>query len=149
VLALIGFLVAPHILRWLPDTGAAGNAIEINRRAGTPANADKAPNNLWKYNGSILLLEESGNLRRFRYVEPRPGLRAKSSDVAFDGFSDGLTYLGRAFLFSANCGAIAYPVAGTISPNETTIRMRGRRPRRNPLCAVVGYTDEELVFSMA
>jgi hypothetical protein len=105
--------------------------------------------NLWSHDGSILRLEVVGRARRFYYVDPHGGVTAKSGDIAFEGVREGPTYSGRAFQFTENCPPLAYRVKGSISVDEATLKIAGRKPRRDTQCHTVSYSDDELVFRLA
>ena len=110
--------------------------------------AGQGPISLWNHDGSIVRLEAVGRARRFYYVEPRAGLSARSGDIAFEGVREGPAYSGRAFQFSENCAPLAYQAKGSVSPDESYVKMGGYKPRRDGQCNIVSYVDEELVFSL-
>jgi len=103
---------------------------------------------IWNHDGSIVRLEAVGRARRFLYVEVRGGLPAKGGDIAFEGIREGPTYSGRAFQFAENCAPLAYLVKGSVSSDESTVKMVGRKPQRDSQCSIVSYVNEELVFSL-
>ena len=103
---------------------------------------------MWTYEGSIVRLEAIGRARRFFYVQVHGGLPAKNGDMAFEGVREGPTYSGRAFQFAENCAPLAYIVKGCVSADESTVKLEGIKPRRDSKCHVVGYANEELVFSL-
>ena len=102
---------------------------------------------LWSHNGSEVLLEANGNIRRFVYLNPRKGLPAKSGDVLFEGARQGSTYRGDAYLFSEKCGKISYAVTGYVGSGDRLVEMRGMAPRRNASCIIVSYFEDVLVFN--
>jgi hypothetical protein len=104
---------------------------------------------LWTWSGSALRLDMIGRARRFTFVGLRRGLLAKDGDPAFDGVREGPTLSGLAFLYTENCAPIPYPVRGAVSPDESTVVLRGKKPRRDAACAVTGASDEELIFTLA
>jgi hypothetical protein len=104
---------------------------------------------LWNHDGSILRLEAVGRGRRLYYVEPHGSVTAKSGDIAFEGVREGPTYSGRAFQFTENCPPLAYRVKGSVSAGEVTLKIAGRKPRRDAQCNIVSYSDDELVFRLA
>lgn len=104
---------------------------------------------LWTWSGSALRLDIIGRARRFTFVGLRRGLLAKDGDVAFDGVREGSMLSGLAFLYTENCAPIPYPVKGAVAPDESTVVLRGKKPRRNAACTEIGATDEELVFTLA
>jgi hypothetical protein len=110
---------------------------------------EQGARNLWNHDGSILRLEAVGRARRFYYVEPYRGVTAKSGDIAFEGVREGPTYSGRAFQFTENCPPLGYRVKGSVSADEATLKIAGRKPRRDAQCNIVSYSDDELVFHLA
>jgi hypothetical protein len=133
------------------DKPARGKGRKI-ATAPPPAAAGKkqaSDGGLWTWGGSALRLDMSGRARRFTFVGLRRGLLAKDGDLAFDGVREGSTLSGLAFLYTENCGPIPYPVRGAVSPDESTIVLRGKKPRRDVTCALMGAADEELVFTLA
>ena len=103
---------------------------------------------MWIHEGSIVRLEAIGRARRFFYVDVHGAFPAKNGDMAFEGVREGPTYSGRAFQFTANCEPLAYIVKGSVSTDESTVKLEGRKPRRDPQCHVLSYANEELVFSL-
>jgi hypothetical protein len=103
---------------------------------------------MWTHEGSIVRLEAIGRARRFFYVEVHGAFPAKNGDMAFEGVREGPTYSGQAFQFTANCEPLAYIVKGSVSTNESIVKLEGRKPRRDSQCHVVSYANEELVFSL-
>ena len=102
---------------------------------------------LWSYKGSVLQLERAGRSRRFSYADNREGSTVKSGELLFEGVREGPVISGQALAHSQNCPPMAYPVKGSVNAEETIIRLRGKQPRRDEQCNVVGYFDAELVFS--
>ena len=66
---------------------------------------------LWAYNDSVMYLVAKGQVREFRYQEPRPALipfGVTSGTLAFRGvFRDG-QYVGTAFKFTREYGALSF-----------------------------------------
>jgi hypothetical protein len=110
----------------------------------SPAAADR----LWDHNGSIIRLEARGASRRMIYDLPRPDLPVRKGQRLFEGMRNGSAYTGKASIFSNTCGEARYAVTGTVSSDEHEIILRGRAPRRNKDCSIVGYRDDELVFNL-
>jgi uncharacterized caspase-like protein len=105
---------------------------------------------LWSHNGSTVRLEADGAVRRFYYVNPRQGLRARgvtTGTLLFDGQKTGAWYVGTAYVFSQNCGALAYQVEGPVAPDLKSVTMTGQAPKVDSGCAVVGHKVDELVFT--
>lgn len=104
---------------------------------------------LWNHDGSTVRLEATGRGRRLYYVSLAPGAPAKAGDEAFEGVREGPVFSGLAFSFSENCPPDSYPVRGSVSADESVIKMHGKRPRRDAQCSVSGYGDDELTFTLA
>ena len=102
---------------------------------------------LWEHNGSTVYLESSGSSRKFYYEAPRAGLSVKRGTLLFNGVKNGDQYSGTAYVFSKECGPIGYSVSGTVSTDQRSVTMIGKAPRRDANCRVVGYRDDELVFT--
>jgi hypothetical protein len=103
----------------------------------------------WNNDGSIFKLEASGRVRRFYFTNPGPVVAAKAGDLAFEGVREGQSFSGQVFLFNENCAPLGYTVKGSASADEATIRLHGKKPRRDAQCAVSGYGESELVFTLA
>ena len=106
--------------------------------------------NIWNHNGSVVFLELQGSNRKFYYLRPRPGIAAEGvqpGTLLFAGTRSGHNYVGTAYIFSARCGPIGYPVRGSLS-NLDFIRLVGRAPRRDANCNVVSYFDDVLIFTV-
>jgi hypothetical protein len=65
----------------------------------------------------------------------------------FVGTRSGNSYTGYAKVFSKSCGAIAYPVTGTISADERQVALAGQMPIRDENCQVLYYSDDLEVLS--
>jgi hypothetical protein len=123
------------LLRPAPKTGLGDwTAASKAERGGT-----------WAHEGSIVRLEAIGRARRFYYVEVHGAAPLRIGDIAFEGVREGPTFSGRAFQFAENCAPLAYLVKGSVSADESTVKMQGIKPRRNAQCDIVGYVSEELV----
>jgi hypothetical protein len=107
-----------------------------------------AQGGMWTHGGSMVRLEAVGRVRRFYYVEVQGAFPPRNGDIAFEGVREGPTYSGRAFQFAASCAPLAYLVKGSVSTDEATVKLQGLKPRRNAQCDIVGYANEELVFSL-
>ena len=101
----------------------------------------------WDHNGSVVTLHADGAKRQFNYLTPRAGLPVTSGTLLFSGQKNGDSYFGTAYVFSSKCGAIGYSVSGPVAPDQRSVTMSGRKPRRNGSCRVVGYEDDILVFT--
>ncbi len=94
-----------------------------------------------------------GSKRQFYYDAPRRGIEAvgvKQGTLLFDGQRNGALYTGTAFIFSSQCGPVAYDVRGAVSNGESRITLRGNAPSRfNARCEITAYKDDVLVFDYA
>lgn len=112
----------------------------------TEAAAQEGPHSWWSHNGSVVELRAQGSARTFSYAIPRTGLPARTGDILFNGRRSGSKYSGTAYLFSSSCGIIGYSVIGSVSANQRRVVLRGRAPRRDSTCLIVGYTEDVLTF---
>ena len=140
----------------LPATRPAGCTSDVApvTTSGTPAifpsSAKSAPT-YWDYNGSILELIADGSSRKFYYYSPRPGLDSagvKRGTLAFDGKRADNKYTGSAYVFSKSCGALAYPVTGTVSDDQRKVQFSGMVPARIGGCDVVTTTVQTFEFDL-
>lgn len=114
---------------------------------GEPLAAGSDGGSLWEHNGSLLRLRAEGRRRVFVYLQTRPGVPARPGDVLFDGERSGLAYRGTAYLFSSQCGRIGYAVAGSVTPGDRHVALRGDAPVRDRRsCAITGSATDQLVF---
>lgn len=115
------------------------------------ASAQSGPS-LWDLGGSVLSLSAHGARREFRYQTVRPGLQevgVEPGTLWFEGTRTGDQYSGTAYVFSKACGALAYPVTGSVSTDEQTIAISGNAPNiGGEDCSIVGYhpTSDALHF---
>lgn len=120
-----------------------------SKRGGGPGRSRGAT--LWNHNGSVMRLEAEGNMRRFVYDEPRPGMvrqGARPGDVVFEGNRKRMTYSGTAYIFSKRCGRVAYPVSGNVAADQEAVVMRGQAPRLDRYCNVKSYRRDRLSFEL-
>lgn len=106
----------------------------------------------WTHNGSLMRLEADGAKRRFYYAAPRAGLKARgvtAGTLLFEGEKSGDWYVGTAYVFSQNCGALAYQVEGPVAADQKSVTMTGQAPKVDASCTVVGYKVDELTFVYA
>ena len=92
-----------------------------------------------------------GSARKFVYDRPRPGLAAngvKKGTVLFEGERQGPTYKGRAYVFTARCGKVAYQVAGTVADDERSVTLEGFAPVLSQGCKRSGMRRDRLVFEL-
>jgi hypothetical protein len=105
---------------------------------------------IWEHNGSQVYLYTNGAVRQFHYATPAPGLiqaGVQSGTLLFNGRQVGDQVSGTAYVFSSQCGAIPYVVAGLISADSRWITLQGKAPVLDWNCSVVGYRDDTLVFN--
>lgn len=102
---------------------------------------------LWDHNGSVVSLEANGSIRKFYYQSPRPNLPVTSGTLLFSGRKEGERYSGTAYIFSARCGARAYPVSGPVAGDQRSVTLYGKAPRVDSNCRVIGFRDDVLVFT--
>ena len=106
----------------------------------------------WNHNGSIMRLVASGNQRWFYYENPKAVLReagVSSGTLLFNGRKQGNYYIGIARRFSKYCpnAPLQYSVEGPVSPDQSTVTVRGSRPVHRK-CAPTGrYADDTLIFT--
>jgi hypothetical protein len=108
---------------------------------------------LWDHNGSQVALYVNGTGRKFNYTTPVPDLLqygVQSGTLLFDGRRNGSQYSGTAYVFSKQCGPLAYAVSGPVSQDDRTVTLYGKAPVVNASCRVVGYRDDVdvLVFNL-
>jgi hypothetical protein len=112
----------------------------------------QAASSIWEHNGSAVSLSSNGSARQFYYQYPHGGLQdvgVTTGTLLFDGHKTGNQYVGKAYVFSRACGAIAYDVAGPISADQRTVTLRGNAPQVDSRCQVVGYRDDILIFNFS
>jgi clan AA aspartic protease (TIGR02281 family) len=106
---------------------------------------------LWAYNDSVMYLVAKGQVREFRYQEPRPALipfGVTSGTLAFRGvFRDG-QYVGTAFKFTRECGALSFPARGPILDNGKRVLLAGQLPQVDARCQNIGSVDQEFEFRL-
>jgi hypothetical protein len=104
----------------------------------------------WDHNGSLVSLRAEGNTRTFVYDEPRAGIAAvgvRPGTILFKGEVVDGRYFGTAHIFTPACGAFPYAVEGMALGGER-VRLRGRAPRVDKSCRVIGYIDDILEFRL-
>ncbi|MGE0612559.1 MAG: caspase domain-containing protein, partial [Hyphomicrobiales bacterium] len=101
-----------------------------------------APSSYWNHNGSVVYLVAEGNRRAFYYHRPRSGMLqagARPHDLLFEGWKEGNSYKGTAYLFSPVCGKAAYQVSGSVQNGDRRVVMQGTAPRLDNSCRAVSY----------
>jgi hypothetical protein len=116
----------------------------------TPDLVPNTDDRYWLHNRSRMVLYANGTVRKFIYQVPREGLAEagiKNGSVLFDGEREGDRYTGTAYIFSENCGKLAYEVRGPVSDDDRKVTLNGKRPRVNGSCRTVERVDDTLVFT--
>jgi hypothetical protein len=118
----------------------------------TNASADGV-RSLWNHNDSEVYLYANGQGREFRYRTPKPELLQAGvlpGTLVFKGTRIGNQYSGTAYVFPRPCGALPYPVAGELAPDERSVTMYGSAPSAiYSDCTVAAYRDDVLVFELS
>ena len=120
-------------------------ALVLTLSAALPALADS----YWNHNGSLMRLTAYGNARSFTYAAPRQGMinaGVRPGTLFFDGWRDGNRYYGTARVFSASCGASAFPIEGWVA-SETHVILEGWRPVFRDCYATGDQVWERLEFT--
>ena len=115
-------------------------------------NCPKAIRNAWDHNGSFVILRANPNdpKREFYYENPRKSLLplgVKKGTLLFSGKRKGNEYLGTAYVFNKQCGALLYQVHGPVSQDQRLVTLYGQAPRVDSNCRVIGFFDDTLIFS--
>jgi clan AA aspartic protease (TIGR02281 family) len=90
------------------------------------ASADQAPP--WLYQDSVMYLVTKGEAREFRYKEPRAallGFGVTEGTLAFRGVLRDGQYIGTAFKFTRECGALSFPARGPVLDDGKLVRLKG------------------------
>lgn len=126
---------------------AAG--VELAAPQLAPAVTEKGSVRRWSHNGSVFEMISNGAAKKFVYSEVREGLRevgVVGGSVAFEGVQTGQALQGKAYVYSARCGAIAYSASGTISADEKRATVSGKAPYVDGQCARVSSRDATMEF---
>lgn len=106
----------------------------------------------WEHNRSVMRLAIDAANIRFTYELPRSGLAAlgiQRGTLLLEGSNvGGVTYVGKAYTFSRQCGPAAYEVTGEAKADGARLEVMGRRPLRNGRCEVTGHADETLLLEI-
>lgn len=94
-----------------------------------------AAESTWSYNGSSVLLVESGSDVTITYLEPRTMLKkegVKRGTVLLKASLDGSTLKGTSYVFRGGCDPAPYDVTGRYEPGgkQQTLEVSGVVPRR-------------------
>lgn len=106
--------------------------------------AANAQTRMATHNGSLVaILPAPGGGLVIKYAQPRPDLAGlvTPGTVLARGQWRGphaQVFVGEAFIFSRLCGAIPYPVRGTVDQSQTLVLV-GPAPQFDTSCRVIGY----------
>ena len=106
---------------------------------------------LWTYNNSVMYLVSKDQVREFRYQEPRQALipfGVTRGMLAFRGVISNGEYVGTAYTFSRECGALSFPARGPILDNGKRVLLSGPLPKVDASCQKIGSVDHELEFRL-
>ncbi len=87
-------------------------------------------------------------MREFRYQEPRPALipfGVTRGTLAFRGVFHGEEYVGTAFIFTRECGALSFPARGPILDNGERVLLTGPLPQVDARCQNIGSVEQKLL----
>ncbi|MGI9408106.1 MAG: hypothetical protein ACR2O4_17145 [Hyphomicrobiaceae bacterium] len=145
------FAICEMISDGLPAAYNCDKRVDGARKASIDPSSPSGTSRTWNHNGSIMRLEADGTKRRFVYEKPRQALASRGVTpgiVLFEGERDGDEYRGASKIFSRSCGQLPYTVSGHVSNGDTRVTLRGRAPRVNADCDIVGYRNDKLVFDL-
>lgn len=132
----------------VPPVVSAAPAV-VPDAADGPAPRPYAVSSYWNHNGSLMALSAQGASRVFYYEKPRDLVAragVRPGTLLFKGTFSGASYSGQAYLFSKDCGPVAYPVSGSVSADMRRVELRGERPVRDRNCRRIGTRPDRLVF---
>lgn len=137
-------------MNWRAAISVTGLCAAILGSGLVPAAASDCARDLYDHNGSLMEIEFcDGGSVVIEYVEPRPGIAkvgVESGTVLFKGSQAGDGKVsGKATIFDAKCGPLAYPVAGEAEGDG--LILKGAAPIRGSDCKVKRYREDELVFA--
>jgi hypothetical protein len=111
---------------------------------GSPTSAQAVTIQGATHNGSLMaMLPAPGGGLVVQYARPRPDLNGvvMPGTVLVRGHWQGpppQVFVGEAFVFSRLCGAIPYPVSGTVDQSQV-LMLFGGAPQFDTSCRIVGY----------
>lgn len=118
---------------------------------------DDFPSTIYSHNDSVMELRMDGGLVEITYLFPRPGLPETvghktmlftgNVDPQLDRSGNIVRYTNRvqgiAYIFSSQCGAFAYQVRGTFTPDLEMLVLSGAAPIIDAqTCGVAGYSQD-------
>lgn len=119
-----------------------------------PPGVDRnAFSSLWLHNCSVmgLVADNATGIRSLVYYRPKAALKdvVALEATLFEGMNEAGRLRGQAKHYSARCGTATFDVTGTSSEENgnPVIELKGRRPQRDPSCAMTGTVDEMLRFT--
>jgi hypothetical protein len=68
--------------------------------------------------------------------------------LVFRGFSRDGEYVGTAFTFTRECGALSFQARGPILDNGERVLLAGRLPQVDARCQSIGSADHQLEFRL-
>ena len=102
--------------------------------------------------GSTLLGKAQGSAYVFAMEVPRNAHASDGvlpGDVILEVERNGQFFSGVAYSFMSGCNRESYEVTGSLSSDQQSIELRGRRPVRTADCAIRSYQDDALALSRA
>jgi clan AA aspartic protease (TIGR02281 family) len=100
------------------------------------------------YNDSEIYLVAKGQVSEFRYQKPRRALipfGVTPGTLVFRGVFRNGEYVGTAFTFTRECGALSFPARGPILDNGKRVRLAGRLPQVDAWCQNTGSVEQKLL----
>jgi clan AA aspartic protease (TIGR02281 family) len=106
---------------------------------------------LWTYNGSEMYSVTKDQVIEFRYQKPRRALipfGVTPGTLAFRGALHNGEYVGTAFKFTRECGALSFPARGTILDDGKRVLLAGQFPLVDSWCNNIGSVEQKLEFRL-
>lgn len=104
---------------------------------------------IWTYNGSVMGLAKYNDERALLYLEPKDslaGIGIGQGSPLFEGKSgDGTSYTGWGFAYPERCDQ-RYKVTGKVSGDNKRIVLKGKAPKYDDDCQLVGTRDVSMTF---
>jgi uncharacterized protein len=119
---------------------------------GFASRAAVAAEQRWTLIGSTLLSRAQGSMSVFTMELARNALASQgvqAGDVILEIERDGQFFSGVAYAFLPGCSRESYEVTGSLSSDEQSIELKGRRPVRTADCVIRSYQDDTLALSRA
>jgi uncharacterized protein len=109
-----------------------------------------APQERWAMIGSTLLSRIQGTTYVFAMEAPHNAFASQGvlpGDVILEVERDGQVFSGVAYAFLTGCHRESYEVTGSLSADEQSIELSGRRPVRTADCVIRSYQDDTMTLS--